>query len=355
MPITAEKLTLLSPSIRLGSAALFRAHGATSNVDDAVASALFRGELEAAMDETLALAAAEEGAGAEGLDLDDGALQASSERFRYEHDLISAGETEAWLDARGMTTDDFSRWLYQRLCRSASESGERSAIPDDFPDLLRIHLWLSGEMETLVKRLRRRIAADLELAQRGEPVSGSQAMKRFLDHHRFDQRDVSEWLSALGRDRSWLETTARIESAFDRLVVEALTEKARTAKLKSMQISLARIEIETLELDSDVAAREAVLCVHDDGTSLAAVARDAGYHADRVQMWADELALPFVQRLLGAAEGEVVGPIELYGRFAVHQLLRKIEPSLADPAVSERVDAAVIDDQFDNLCSRHTQ
>lgn len=355
MPITAEKLTLVSPSLRLGPATLFHAHGAAVTVDDAVASALFRGELEDAIGETLALAAAEERAGAEGLVLDDGALQTSSERFRYEHDLISAGETEGWLDARGMTTADFGRWLYQRLCREASGAVQRSTIPDDFPDLLRIHLWLSGEMQVVAKRLRWRIAADCELALRGDPASGAQAMQRFIDRFQFDQSGLSEWLAVLRRDRPWLETAARIESAFDRLVVEALNDDARAAKLKSMQRSLGRVEIETLELDSAAAAREAILCVQDDGASLASVAHDAGYHTDRAENWADDLDPRIAHRLLGTAEGEVVGPIEQHGRFDVYQVLRKIEPSLADPAVSARVDAAVVDDQFDDLCSRHTE
>ncbi len=355
MPITAEKLTMLGPSLRLGSATVFRAGGMAFSVDDAVASACFRGELEAAMAETLALAAIEARMAEEGLEIDDGALQASSERFRYEHDLISAGETEAWLNERGMNTADFGRWLYQRLCRETIAAAEDDAIPDDFPDLLRIHLWLSDEMGALAKRLRRRVAADVELVQRGKPVSGEAVLKQFLDRRRFDGRSLSEWLSALARDQSWLESAARLESAFDRLVIEALTDEVRTARLSSMGAALTRLEIDTLEFDSAAAAREAALCVHDDGASLASVARDAGYHAERSLMWADDLAGPFVQRLLGAAEGEVVGPIERYGRFAVHQLLRKIEPSLADADVRGRIDEAVLDEYFDTICSRHTQ
>lgn len=355
MPIISEKLTLLGPSPRLGPAVLFHAGGTAFRVDDAVASALFRGELDAAIDETLALLSAEECAEAEGFTVDDGALQARSERFRYEHDLISAGETEAWLNTRGMTTEDFGRWLYQRLCPSAAASDQEMTVPEDFADLLRIHLWFSGRMDDLAKDLRRRVAADLELSHAGRPVSGAPAMQRFFDRHELEPGKVSEWLSAFGRDRTWLDAAARMEAAFDQVVAGALDMEARQARLRSMQLSLARIEMETLELDSQAAAREAVLCVKDDGASLASVARDAGYHAERAAIWIDDLDPRVAQRLLGAAAGEVVGPIECDRRFVVHQVIRKIEPALSDPVVSERVDAAVIDACFDDLCSRHIQ
>ena len=45
------------------------------------------------------------------LEFDDDAIDAAAERFRYDHDLITAEETEQWLAGRGLALDDFSVFL----------------------------------------------------------------------------------------------------------------------------------------------------------------------------------------------------------------------------------------------------
>ena len=256
-----------------------------------------------------------------------------------------------------MTADDFSGWLYQRLCRELNGFTDRStkelAIPARFPDLLRVHLWLSGQMNELGEQLSRRVAADLEISRRGETVSSEPVMEDFLQRHRLDERALSGWLAALGRDRSWLAETVRIEAAFNRLISMALTEEARADQLASMQLSLARIEVETLDVDSEAAAREAFLCVRDDGVTLSEMALETGYRAERAQIWLDLLDDPVGQRLLSAAEGEVIGPIERDGRFKVYQVLRKLKPTMTDPAVAHRLDERIVDEFFSTLCARH--
>src|SRR4029077_11785104 len=137
------------------------------------------------------------------------------------------------------------------------------AIPDRFPDLLRVHLWLSGQMNELAEQLIRRIAAEREISKRGDPVSSESVRENFLQRHRLDERTHSECLTALGRDDAWLAETLRIEAAFDRLASMALTEEARADRLASMQLLLGRIEVETLDVASEAAAREAFLCVRD--------------------------------------------------------------------------------------------
>ena len=65
--------------------------------DDAVDAAIFRGELEQKWQAFLHHVAAEERADELELDLDESAISAAAEEFRYRHDLITAEETERWL------------------------------------------------------------------------------------------------------------------------------------------------------------------------------------------------------------------------------------------------------------------
>ncbi len=355
MPVSLNE-HLLRPSPRLGSTVLFLAGGLPRTVDDAVAAAAFRGALDEAVQETLALAAAENSL-EEGREPAAEDLQKSSEAYRLEHDLISAGETEQWLETRGLTTDDFSGWLYRRLCRDACSPTAETAggveIPDRLPDLLRVHLWLSGGMDDLSVQLSRRAAADLEISERAETLSTAAVMSRFLERHGLDRSTLPEWLDVLGRDDSWLADSVRMEAAYERLASAAVSAEARARQLASTQWSLARFEIETLEVDSEEVAREAVLCVRNDGSSLHDVAAEAGFRSERVEVWTDALDERLAPLLLSAAEGDVVGPIEHGAGFGVHQVLRKLNPTLTDPAVTQRIDRVLVDGFFGGLCKRH--
>ena len=306
-------LALATPDSGIGSTALFIANGRAWTVDDAVADADARGALDDAIRETLALIAAEE----QDFDLDPRKLQEASDRYRYDHDWISAGDTEEWLERRGMSTDDFSRWLQQTLSVAELGSSEPDEVPDDFPDALRIHLWLSGRMADLERELRRRVAAEIEVASRGESLTGHDAVER--------------------------------------LRAQALSEDARRRKLATQRLALAKFEIDRLDLDSEEAAREARLCVVQDRISLAEVAADAGFRDQRGEVWMDALDESIAGRLAGAAPGDVIGPVRNAERFTLYQLVRRIEPSLDHPEVARRIDQMLIDEFFEDLCLRHIQ
>lgn len=224
----------------LGSVTLFSALDKSYTVDDAIAFGASHGFLDAAIAETLTLAAAENL-----VEPDAEAVQRAAERFRYEHELITAGETEQWLADRGMTTDDFGGWLYQSVCAESANATADGEVPDDFPDLFRIHLWLSGAMDQLSREMSRRVAAGIETA------------------------------GALADD----------DAAFAHLVAEKTDEAARQRQLSARRMPLTRIELDSLEVESLSAAREAVMCVRADHTPLAEVAREAGFRAKRQSLW----------------------------------------------------------------------
>ncbi|MGZ8851303.1 MAG: hypothetical protein ACXW3E_13380 [Thermoanaerobaculia bacterium] len=352
MAAVPKNLTFLRPSQRLGSIVLFVAGEHTYDVDDAVASANFRDELDTAVRTTLELAAAEDSAEEE---IGGEKLQKRADDLRYKRGLITAGETEEWLDARGMTLDDFSRWIYQSHCGEGRRGPYQSTAPDDFPDLLRIHLWMSDEMDRLASALSRRVAAKRELAEQGDVVETASVKERFLARHGLNELALPAWLAAMGRDDSWLAAALLGEAAFEQLRASVLTAERRSRKLASIQSSLVKVEIESLQVDSEAAAREASLCVADDGASLSEVASDSGYCAERSELWLDTADDTLSRRLLGASPGDVVGPIHDRGRFHVYQVLRKIAPTLSNPAVLERVDRIIADEFFADLCARHVQ
>lgn len=63
--------------------------------------------------------AAEERADEMEVELDESAISAAAEHFRYCHDLITAEETERWLASRGLTFEDFSDYFARQYCVGA--------------------------------------------------------------------------------------------------------------------------------------------------------------------------------------------------------------------------------------------
>ena len=117
---------------------------------DAIDAAIFRGETEDEWQEFLRHVATEERADELELDLDESAISAAAEEFRYRHDLITAEETEAWLSNRGLTFEDFSDYFARQYCVgaineafSSKQIGYTSA-PPELRRLVRSRVDLSG-------------------------------------------------------------------------------------------------------------------------------------------------------------------------------------------------------------------
>src|SRR5438093_13312033 len=135
---------------------------------DAIDAAIFRGELEAEWKDFLEAVAAEKRADKLDLDLDEAAISSAAEAFRYEYDLITTEETEAWLANRGLTFDDFSDYFTRQYCATAIRE---KIVPDEVEyqsassDLRRsflTELILSGDLDRLTSDLMARLAARCE-------------------------------------------------------------------------------------------------------------------------------------------------------------------------------------------------
>ena len=61
------------------------------------------------------------------LELDDSALDSAAIAFRYKHDLITAEETERWLEDRGVSLAEFSEYFASPILGALLQRHARSA------------------------------------------------------------------------------------------------------------------------------------------------------------------------------------------------------------------------------------
>ena len=132
---------------------------------DAIDAATFRSELGDEWQKFLRHIAAEGRADELELELDESAISAAAEEFRYRHDLITAEETEAWLANRGLTFDDFSDYFARQYCVGAIDEGfcpeqiEYTAADPELRDSFVAELILSGALGDMTTKFMWRLAA----------------------------------------------------------------------------------------------------------------------------------------------------------------------------------------------------
>lgn len=337
---------------------VFAFNGAEVSVGEVVRAALFRGELQASMSEVSLGIACEDQASQQDAEAEEGAVDAMVEQFRIENDLISAEETEAWLDKRGITAvelqDHFTRSYWRNAMEKEHESGERGAgsLSADLLGKLEVGLFVSGELAAHAIGLSRRLVARSRAETPADPARLSSESDRFLERTGLMPDRVAEWLVSLDREQAWLDGMLEMEASYRAMSDAILTPERLSKALSGMRLQLTRIELERVEFDSIDAAREGRLCVVDDHLSLEEVARESRYPFKRLEIWAGQQPEVERQKLLCAEIGEIQEPAPSGGVFLLSRVIRRTDPTLENPTVRRAVEQKILDTHFSETGAR---
>src|SRR6266496_4050128 len=327
---------------------------------DAIDAAIFRGELDVKWKEFLHQVAAERRADELDVEPDESAISGAAEAFRYQYDLITAEETEAWLANRSLTFDDFSDYFTRQYFATAIRE---KVAPDEMeyqcasPDLRRsflTELILSGDLDRMTSDLMARLAARCA-GQEPTPEAVAAEERKFLHRNSINPAQRANWLKKLGRDSKWLDEMLTIEAAYRTHCDRLLVPEARQHELMALRLPLTQFEIEVIELESHDAAKEALFCVQQDGMSMEEVATEGGYPYRRLQFLLEDVPVDAQQRFLSVSAGNVLEPIARGDGFELYRVVSKIEPHADDPTVKSRIDQRLINRHFSELMSKYAQ
>jgi hypothetical protein len=327
---------------------------------DAIHTAIFRGELDVEWKEFLHRLKAERRGDELNLDLDESAISSAAEAFRYEHDLITAEETEMWLTNRGLNLDDFTDYFARDYY---ARTLDEEIVPDEIeynsasPELRQLfmaELILSGQLDEMTKELMWRLAA---FSAEGAPSSDAIAAqeRHFLDRNGIESSALADWLRALGRESKWFNEMLAIEAAYQRRCDSLLLPHARRRELAALRLSLTRFETELIELESRDAAQEALFCVREDGMSMEEVAAEGRYPYRRADFLLEDLPTDAQSRFQSVSAGEVLEPMPRGDGFELCRVMKKVEPQPDDPRVKSRIDQRLLERHFSELTSKYVQ
>src|SRR5260370_1837098 len=176
---------------------------------DAVDAAIFRGEFEEKWQAFLRHVAAEDRADELELELDESAISAAAEEFRYRHDLITAEETEKWLSNRGLIFEDFSDYFARQYCAGAVDEGFSSehigyiSAAPELRHLFLAELILSGPLDDMTNKLMWRLAARCA-GKEPTPDAIAAEKRKFLHRVGIEPAQLPYWLEEQGRESGWL-------------------------------------------------------------------------------------------------------------------------------------------------------
>ncbi len=274
------------------------------------------------------------------------ALEAAGTAFRYDRELISAADMNAWLEQSRLSIDDWSHYLARDLVRHAMRDPIDDVLDCDPPsageliDSAFAEGVCSGSFDAMEDGFAGRAALAGDLVERAaspETPSPFDAAATQLVHTN------AHWLSI----RPAADTVAlarrvlAIEAAYDAEVTRLINEAPLSEIVDRHRMEWRLIDTDTVVFPTEHAAREAILCMTDEQLSLQHVASLSRRTADRRSRFADTIAP--ADRLLAADLGGLVGPEAVGGGFEVTRLVGRTLPSLDDPRIAQRARVAAVD------------
>jgi len=221
-------------------------------------------------------------------------------------------------------------------------------------ELFLSELILSGELDRMTTALMWRLAARCaEMDPRPDAIVVAE--RKFFDRTEIEPSQLADWLERLGRDSEWFNMMLAIDAAYRTRRDTLLAPQARQRELGALRLPLTRFETEIIEFESRDAAKEALLCVREDGMSMEDVAREGRYPYRRVDFLLEDIPMDTQQRFLCVSPGQVLKPIERDDGFELCRIVKKIEPCLDDPRVKSRIDQRLLDRHFSELVSKHAE
>ncbi len=319
--------------------------------DEVLAAAEIRGELQPVRERIREGLLAEARADSDGVTFDD--LQVELNEYRHEHKLITADDTDRFLEAYELTLDDLCAYLTRTHWREQLEDVTTSTTIEH--EAVETRLWAEVVFDGTFDRATRALAERVSIRLRCGDLATVEDDERqdLLKSLGATREELVKRLAPLGCADRWLDEVIDLEVVQGRELESLLTDRKRESILVARRLDLMRVEVDIGYLDSLDAAREAYMCVAHDGDDLAEVLEIACAEGETVVAFIDDLPPPLSQPLLSAKEGETLQPVEWEGAYVLCRLHEKVAPDLELPEVREKVDEILLEVEIGAVINDH--
>jgi len=315
---------------------VFVVEGDTFFWEDVVLDAIRRGKWTALEQEAReGFAALEEIDSSDGDDEFETAVEEAAQEFRYARDLVSAQEMEDWLAVHEVSLREWMEHIRRQTARARTPLGLSALVarhPIDAEQLdaaLRVDLICTGTGEDLAAELAGRAAAAA-----GNPAPASVETDEPLPSR------IPLGISP-ERAQERINHLARIDEGAELFRRNAVTPEAIRREIGHHHTEWIRIDSRAIAFHDEAGAREAAMCMREDGLALDDVAAAAHATVAESRFYLDDLDPEVRPIFMAARPVEVLGPILFEGAHTLFRVVDKVMPSEKDPEILRRAETGV--------------
>ena len=274
-------------------------------------------------------------------------LQTEANNLRYRFNLITAEETEEWLHSRELSLSSLNDFLNRDIL-TTHFSDQLSEIRDQIKidsQIVLESLWSElilndGYPHVVTPLIWRLMVDEFKL---GEAVTVDDELavvkKEFCQRESIDIGDLPTYIKSRWLLKNSFSNYLILEARYRKFYTERVPVEMANLLLKSLHHQLVRISYESVSFKDFEHAKEAFLCVTEDGCTLDHIAAQADGDYTKSARFVDAIPEDLRRNLMSAAVEEALPP--RHGsedeKFYIYRVLKKIEPQLDDPVVYSKV------------------
>jgi hypothetical protein len=258
-------------------------------------------------------------------EIDPAELRSAANDFRYARDLVSAEETERWLNRWHLNVEEWMEYLQRRLLRQkwADQLAEIQArfrvAKKEIQDNILAEAICSGHLARCARALAARAAARAKALAAG-------------------------WIEHTEKGAEAAARVHGLEEGYRRFCDHVIDSRGLKVQVDCHRLDWIRFDCRYALFPHEHMAREAALCARDDGISLDEIAANANIALHEAAMYLDEIEPSRRSRFLAAEKGALLGPLDWDNNaVGVFLIADKILPTLEDPRIKQRAQEALLE------------
>lgn len=279
-------------------------------------------------------------------------IEEAADAWRYDRDLLAGDDMQAWLDERRLDLDEWldfiRRSVLRRLWAPDLDGILRSQRPG--PREVEAALYAEGVCSGALSELAERLAGRAAVHER---VLSESKVRRPRGCSKAELRPLLKKLpGAVGKQGflglsagEALERAEHVACAtvvFEGFMDGVAAPAALRREMESHELDWTRLDCETVDFASEDGARELALIVREDGVPLGEAVAMAGARPTKTRYLIEDVEAPLKERLVGAHEGDLVGPVAVGGSYLLISVSERVLPSTKDRTVRERARERVV-------------
>ncbi len=260
-----------------------------------------------------------------GREFDQELLQAAAERFRRAEGLLSAEQTQEWLESQDLSAEEWERFLVRReLLRAWGPRLEAQRVDLSSHPSFGDAFFAEALCSDYLPDARFRFSKLLALASQEEspPLPDVELRAAQLDAR-------YPWMGGItARELGGVQVVLDVAEA---RIAERTSHEKIGAMMLERGLDWTHFDCQVVHLRDPGVADELLLCIHRDREALVpTLAHRAGAEVTRRSFFLQDVPEHVRSRLLGAQAGEVVGPVDEGTGASMLLVERRRAPSLED-------------------------